>query len=108
MFEHLEECTALLFFDLTKTRVKFWLRTTTCDCRRLGSNLSTAKTVDFGSRALGFVTHQKRSTSLIVLRFAAFYPLSLLANLVSDFSLINWDLIQHTGNLSRILLEERG
>ena len=74
----------------------------------LGQIYHLLKTVDFGSRALGFVTQQKRSTSLKVLRFAAFYPLSLLANLVSDFSLINWDLIQHSGNLSRILLKERG
>ena len=77
--------------------------------RRLGSNLSSAKTVDFGSRALGFVTQTEtfHESDSIALR-CVLPSLLLLANLVSDFSVINWDLIQHTGNLSRILLEERG
>ena len=73
----------------------------------LGQIYHLRKQLTLVAERLALLHKQKRSTSLIVLRFAAFYPLLLLANLVSDFSVINWDLINTDRNFL-ILLEERG
>ena len=73
----------------------------------MGQIYHLRKQLTLVAERLALLHKQKRSTSLIVLRFAAFYPLSLLANLVSDFSVINWDLII-TDKDFLILLEERG